>query len=190
MRTLRNWAPTLVWLAATVTSVALASVALLPVLRTAPAGAEALASVRELRRDDAGDEPPSVTTPAPPIPSSPPPSSAAPSATAPSAAATPTRAVGAQRTTTRDGWTVTTDAAGVATYLRSFRVEGGQTVVRASRGRVHLVTATPGPGYSAKTVQDTPDNLAVFFLETNHHFVIHVVWRDDAPFAQVSEVGG
>ncbi|QGN49170.1 hypothetical protein ACN26Y_24610 [Micromonospora sp. WMMD558] len=187
MRTLRNWMPTLGWLAATATSIALASAALLPVLRTAPAGEETLASVHELRRGGAGDEPPlTVTTPAQPTPSV-----ASPSSAPPSAAATPTPSAGAPRTTTtRDGWTVTTDAAGVATYLRSFRVEGGQTVVRASRGRVQLVTATPGPGYSAKTVQNTPDNLAVFFLETNHHFVIHVVWRDDAPFAQVSEIGG
>ncbi|NJP34528.1 hypothetical protein [Micromonospora thermarum] len=183
MRTLRNWMPTLGWLVATATSIGLASVALLPVLRTAPAGEETLASVHDLRRGAGDDRALTVTPPARPTPS--------PSSAAPSAAATSSPSAGAPRTTTtRDGWTVTTDAAGDATYLRSFRVEGGQTVVRASGGRVQLVTATPGPGYSAKTVQNTPDNLAVFFLETNHHFVIHVVWRDDAPFAQVSEIGG
>lgn len=195
MRTLRGWAPTLGWLAATAASIALTSVALLPVLRTAPTGEAALASVRELSREGHNDNPPvAVTTsprptPSPATPSVAPPS-VAPSAETPSAADTPSPSTVAPReSTTRDGWTVTTDDAGVATYLRSFRVEGGQVVIRASDGRVHTVTATPSIGFSTKTVQNTPDNLAVYFLEPHHHFIIHVVWRDDAPFAQVSEIG-
>ncbi|BCJ53489.1 hypothetical protein Asp14428_49640 [Actinoplanes sp. NBRC 14428] len=105
-----------------------------------------------------------------------------------SSAPTPTRTTAAPTTTNKDGWTVT-DSNDERTYVRSFRVEGGQTVIRASDGVIKLVTATPRDGYSVATVQDTPDNLAVYFNEVNHSFIIHVVWRDDEPFAQVSEIG-
>lgn len=191
MRTLRRWAPTLGWLAATAASIALTSVALFPVLRTTPAGEETLVSVRELSREGNNDNPSVTVTASPrPIPSSAAPSAAAPSVVTPSGADTSRPSTVAPReSTVRDGWTVTTDDAGVTTYLRSFRLEGGQAVIRASGGRVHTVTATPSLGFSTKTVQNTPDNLAVYFLEPHHHFIVHVVWRDDAPFAQVSEIG-
>lgn len=92
-------------------------------------------------------------------------------------------------TTTVDGWTVTTGADGQSTYTRSFRVDGGQAVIRMTVGRVQLVTATPNPGYSVDTVQNEPGNLAVQFTEPNHYFIIHAVWHN-GPFAEVSEAGG
>jgi hypothetical protein len=88
-----------------------------------------------------------------------------------------------------DGWTVTTGPDGQTTYTRSFRVGGGTAVVRMTPGRVHLVTATPNPGYTVDAVQNEPGNLAVQFTEHNHYFVIHAVWQGK-PVAQVSEVGG
>jgi len=63
-------------------------------------------------------------------------------------------------------------------------------VIRISGGRVQLVTATPSEGYEVATVQNSPDNLAVYFNEPNHSFIVHAVWNVDRPFAQVSEVGG
>ena len=60
--------------------------------------------------------------------------------------------------------------------MRSFRVEGGQTVIRMTEGKVQLVTATPSDGYAVSTVQNSPDNLAVYFNEVNHSFIIHAVW--------------
>ena len=39
-------------------------------------------------------------------------------------------------------------------------------------------------------MQNEPDNLAVYFNEPNHSFVIHAVWFNDAPFVEVSEIGG
>ena len=92
-------------------------------------------------------------------------------------------------TTTEDGWTVTTDGDGKKSYVRSFRVEGGQTVIRMTDGKVKLITATPSDGYAVSTVQNSPDNLAVYFNEVNHSFIIHAVWWDDRPFAEVSEIG-
>jgi len=200
VRSRRSWFPVLGWCAATLTSVALASVAMLPVLRTATADESALVSVEQLR-DSAEITP----TPVPIVPLSPPATSSAPERPrSPSAARSPSRTKSKpptrtpttapptkapSSTTVEDGWTVTTNGDGERTYVRSFRVEGGQTVIRAGDGVIELATATPADGYSVATVQNTKDNLAVYFNEVNHSFIVHVVWRDDKPFAQVSEVG-
>jgi hypothetical protein len=199
VRSPRSLVPWVGWLAATLTSIVLASVAMLPVLRTATPDDGALVSADQLR--DAG--------PAEPIPLPSAPSVPAPSAT-PSASATTPRAPSSAPTgkeqpatpatttpparrpeaTVEDGWTVTTDAAGAGTYLRSFRVEGGQAVIRISGGRVQLITATPSEGYEVATVQNSPDNLAVYFNQPNHSFIVHAVWNVDRPVAQVNEIGG
>ena len=72
----------------------------------------------------------------------------------------------------------------------SFSFRGGQAVVKVtSDAVVTLVTATPADGYAVQKVQDSPDNMAVYFNETAHSFIIHVTWYNDKPFAQVSEVG-
>ena len=190
------------WCAATLTSVALASVAMLPVLRTATPEGSALVSVDQLR--ESGEVAPSplpqvsAAAPAPrPEPSATPsPSrsrSAKPSGTPARTSATPsppkTTSAAASTTTTEDGWTVTTDGDGTKSYVRSFRVDGGQAVIRMTEDKVEVVTATPSDGYSVATVQNSPDNLAVYFNEVNHSFVIHAVWHVDRPFVEVSEVG-
>ncbi|MFI5936288.1 DNA mismatch repair protein MutL [Actinoplanes sp. NPDC051494] len=210
MRSSRSWIPVLGWCAATLTSIALASVAMLPVLRTATADTGTLMSVDQLRDSDSGNAGGSGTEPTPEPSPEPPKEERSPQATtttttpkkSPSKSRTPSRTPSsvppttttapttkAPATTTEDGWTVSTDGDGTRTYVRSFRVEGGQTVIRASAGVIKLVTATPADGFSVATVQDTPDNLAVYFNETNHSFIIHVVWQADKPFAQVNEVG-
>jgi hypothetical protein len=197
VRSPRSLIPVLGWCAATATSVALASVAMLPVLRAATPDESPVLSVDQLR--DSGVVEPS------PLPDSPPAEAAEPDVTAsptrtkrarPGATptrtpATPARTTPAARTTTttEDGWTVTTDGDGDKTYVRSFRVEGGQTVIRMTEDVVTLVTATPSDGYSVQTVQNSPDNLAVYFNEVNHSFVIHAVWNVDRPFVEVSEIG-
>jgi hypothetical protein len=208
VRSARSLVPLVGWLAATLTSIVLASVAMLPVLRTATPDGGALVSADQLRDAGPGEPIPLPSAPSVPAPSATPspagtttrtPGSAptrderAPAtATSPLPATTTTTTPPAARpeTTVEDGWTVTTDAAGGRTYLRSFRVEGGQAVIRISGGRVQLVTATPSEGYEVATVQNSPDNLAVYFNEPNHSFIVHAVWNVDRPFAQVSEVGG
>ncbi|MEU4213954.1 DNA mismatch repair protein MutL [Actinoplanes sp. NPDC026623] len=200
MRSPRSLVPVLGWCAATATSVALASVAMLPVLRAATPDGSAVVSVDQLR-DSGAVEPsplpggppdsspePEVTTSPPRTPKSrPKPGGATPSRTS----ATPARTTPAVQTTTtiEDGWTVTTDGAGDKTYVRSLRVDGGQAVIRITDGEVKVVTATPSDGYSVATVQNSPDNLAVYFNEVNHSFVIHAVWNVDRPFVEVSEIG-
>lgn len=201
VRSPRSWLPVLGWCAATVTSVALASVAMLPVLRTAAPDEGTLVSVEQLR--DSGDvdpaplpsapaEPPATTpTSEPPATASTAAASASPSPSRsrrPSASPTPRR-TSAAPTTVEDGWTVTTDSNGKRSYVRSYRVDGGSTVIRMTANVVTLVTATPSDGYSVQTVQNSPDNLAVYFNEVNHSFVIHAVWWNDKPFVQIDEIG-
>jgi len=188
------------WCAATLTSVALASVAMLPVLRTATPDESALVSVDQLRAGEAEPTPQPPASGSAPGPEPEPSTTKSPSRTRSSkpggtpsrTAATPTQArttAPAQGTTTEDGWTVTTDGDGTRTYVRSFRVDGGQAVIRMTEDKVVLVTATPSDGYSVATVQNSPDNLAVYFNEVNHSFVIHALWNVDKPFVEVSEIG-
>jgi hypothetical protein len=177
--------PVLGWCAATLASIALASVALLPVLRTgtpstdAPAAGLAVAPVATVVPEPTST-PSAAPTSAGGAASSRPPSGAGRSPTVPPPSQ-PVKVV--------DGWTVTTGDDGEPVYVRSFRVDGGQAVIRMTGGRVHLVTATPSAGYTVTTTQSEPGNLAVQFTEQNHYFVIHALWHNNAPFAQVSEVG-
>lgn len=182
----------------------LASVAILPVLRAASPDDTALSSIDSLPAGatsfpaplpEAGVSSSATVSPSPHksrSPSAKPAQSTARStgqSTAQSTAgATATTAPPAA--TTEDGWTVTTGDGGLRTYVRSFKVDGGQAVVKmTSDGVVSLVTATPADGYAVQKVQDSPDNMAVYFNQTNHSFIIHAIWWNDKPFAEVSEVG-
>jgi hypothetical protein len=205
VRSPRGLLPVVGWCAATATSVVMASFAMLPVLRTASPDEGQPLSIDQLRdtdeivpTPDPSDASPSEPPPpaaqhsaASPSPSKPTPSrtrKSTPPATQPTTT-TPTKDAKAAETSTEDGWTVTTQGDGKRSYVRSFRVEGGQAVINASAGVIKLVTATPSDGFSVQKVQNTDDNLAVYFNEVNHSFIIHVVWQNDKPFAQVDEVG-
>jgi hypothetical protein len=181
-----EWGPIAGWCAATAVSIALASVALLPVLRTTTPEDSALAQLPAAETSSFPAPLPSATTGASPSPSARP--SPKPSKTISTTSPTLTKAPA--EATTEDGWTVTTGVGGLRTYVRSFRVEGGQAVIKmTSDAVVTLVTATPADGYAVQKVQDSPDNMAVYFNETAHSFIIHATWWDDRPFVQVSEVG-
>ncbi|WP_239153423.1 DNA mismatch repair protein MutL [Virgisporangium aliadipatigenens] len=187
MRASQVWVPVLGWCASTLASIAVGMVALQPVLRAAapPPAPDLAARAPQI----AGQPAPSLPSA---LPSATPSGSrsAGPSATGSPRAASPPAAGGAEKTpTVVDGWTVTTSADGTKTYMRSFRVAGGQAVIRMTPGKVTLVSATPNPGYSVDTVQNEPGNLAVQFTEANHYFIIHALWHNNAPFSEVSEVG-
>ncbi len=187
MRSFR-WTPIAGWCVATATSIVLASVAILPVLRTTAPRDSALAQLPAAATGFPAPLPSAGSDASHPVTS---PTSRRPHTTAPASTGTPKPAVTTTPpTTTEDGWTVTTAADGLRTYVRSFKVEGGQAVVKVtSDGVVALVTATPADGWAVQKVQDSPDNLAVYFNETGHSFIIHVVWWDDKPFAEVNEIG-
>src|SRR4051812_632506 len=146
MRVRRGAVPVLLWCLATAASIGVASLALRPVLRTAvPDDSVPVAAGEQGRREVV-----TQTLPAQPTPSSPPPAIIADpsSAFAPPSSATPTRSAAGPtpgKPTTAaparvvDGWTVTTGSDGVDVYLRSFRSEGGDAVVRIRGGVVSLV---------------------------------------------------
>jgi hypothetical protein len=192
-----RWTPIAGWCAATATSIVLASVAILPVLRTRTPSDTALSSIGPLPAaqtsfpaplpsagaSSAGPSPAPSSRRLRPSSATPKPSHTTAPASRPARATTPP-------TTTEDGWTVTTEDDGSRTYVRSFQVEGGQAVIKmTSAGVVSLVTATPADGYAVQKTQDSPGNMAVYFNETNHSFIIHATWWSDRPFAEVSEIG-
>jgi cell division septation protein DedD len=191
-----RWAPIAGWCAATATSIVLASVALMPVLRTAAPEDTALSGIDQLPAGQSNFPAPlpaatDVSVSPAPHKTRKPPASSSPSASALAKSGSPTTSPTTNPSaTTEDGWTVTTGADGLRTYVRSFRVAGGQAVIKmTSDGVVLLVTATPADGYAVQKTQDSPGNLAVYFNETNHSFIIHAVWFTDKPFVEVSEVG-
>ncbi|GIF25152.1 hypothetical protein Ate02nite_78820 [Paractinoplanes tereljensis] len=172
----------------------LASVAILPVLRTTAPQDGALAQLPAGKTVSFPAPLPAVTESKAPEETAP--TTQRPRTTAPTkttskpATNAPTTKATTPPTKTEDGWTVTTADDGLRTYVRSFQVEGGQAVIKmTSDSVVTLVTATPAEGYAVQKVQDSPDNMAVYFNETNHSFIIHATWWDDRPFAEVSEIG-
>jgi hypothetical protein len=195
-----RWLPIAGWFMATATSIVLSWVALLPVLNAARADVGALPDVDQVPAADVlvpVSAPPTGSRPEPSRSTEPARTSASPKGTRKPSASKPAGSVPATpaattrpATTTEDGWTVTTGGDGVKTYVRSFSVEGGQAVIRmTSAGVVSLVTATPADGYAVQKTQSSPEDLAVYFNETNHSFIIRAIWWNDAPFAEVNEIG-
>ncbi|WP_436525515.1 DNA mismatch repair protein MutL [Actinoplanes sp. HUAS TT8] len=197
-----RWVPVTGWFVATASSIVLSWVALLPVLNAARADVGALPDIDQVPAADVvtpvslppvslppvgarpQSSPAATTASSSPKPSKKP--SKSPGTTTPATADPTTKPA----TTTEDGWTVTTGGDGLKTYVRSFSVKGGQAVVKmTSAGVVSLVTATPADGYAVEKTQSSPSDMAVYFNETNHSFIIHAIWWNDAPFAEVSEIG-
>jgi hypothetical protein len=90
-----------------------------------------------------------------------------------------------------DGWTVTTDGEGVDTYLRSFRSEGGDAVIRIRDAVVSLVTATPRGGYSVSRSQTEPTRLVVQFISDggNAAYLVDAMWWQNSPHGSVTRIG-
>jgi hypothetical protein len=202
-----RWLPIAGWCVATATSIVLSSFALSPVLNAARAEDGALPDLDKLpvadsvtttgapavteppavpERPDPTDDDPATTDPAPTRTSRKPgtktPTTAPATTTPPAATTTPP-------TTTENGWTVTTGDDGVKTYVRTFRCDGGQAVIRMTdRGTVALVTATPADGYSVQK-QGSDTNLAIYFTSTPRSFVIHAQWHNGEPLVDVTEIG-
>lgn len=183
----RVWLPVLGWCAATAAGVAVASVALVPVLHTAvPDAVAPLTADNVAQLGTAGRPAPTSVAPSPSAAGHP----ASPASHRPSGTPTPKGAAPSRSTVTyQDGWTVVTDASGATAYLRTFHTGGGETAIRIVPGTVSLVAATPAPGYAVDTTQTDPANLAVVFHTATHSFTINALWWESRPYAQVSEVG-
>ena len=188
----RTWLPVLGWCAATAAGVAVASVALVPVLRTAVPDAVAPLTADDIHQAGTAGQPAVHPGSAPPPRTSPghPTSSAGHVPSGTSTATPKASAVPSQSTVTyQDGWTVVTDATGATSYLRTFHTGGGETAIRMVPGKVSLVAATPAAGYAVDTTQTDPANLVVVFHTATHSYTVNALWWENRPYAQVSEVG-
>jgi hypothetical protein len=204
-----RWVPIAGWCLATATSIVLSSVALSPVLNAAKTDVGALPDLgpvpaAEVAVTTTTETPsPTVTETADPAPAESATATAEPSrtsrqptskpatedpATDPTTAPTTAPAT-KPATTTEDGWTVTAGDDGRKTYVKTFTTEGGRAVLKmVDNGTVFLVTATPADGYTVqKNGGDT--NLAIYFNEPGHSFIIHAQWFNGSPFVEVSEIG-
>lgn len=181
----------LAWFGATTLGVAAAWVGLRPVLDAAVPDRAAPLSAADVRRLAA----PSVAPiPAPSRPWSSASRASGGALTSPAQQASQRRSAGnsaSPRTSTTiiDGWTVTTQADGTLSYLRSFKVRGGSTVIKMTPGRVSLVSATPNPDYSVKSTQNELTRLVVQFTATSKYDIVDAMWWNDQPYVQTSQVG-
>ncbi|UWP78690.1 DNA mismatch repair protein MutL [Dactylosporangium fulvum] len=198
MRVRRAAVPVLLWCLATAASIAVASLALRPVLRTAvPSDSVPLeaAEPRGHRELITQPVPPATTGSAPatsaPAPASP--STSGPARSAPAAPQSSPKAVVTTGAPARivDGWSVTTGADGVDTYLRSFRSEGGDAVIRIRDGVVSLVTATPRDGYSVSRSQTESSRMVVQFVAGSGTvaYLVDAIWWQGAPHGTVTRIG-
>ncbi|MBT8226962.1 MAG: DNA mismatch repair protein MutL, partial [Dactylosporangium sp.] len=107
----------------------------------------------------------------------------------PPASARPSATGRASSSVVVDGWTRTIQDDGTPSYLRGFQVRGGSTVIGMTPGRVYLVSATPSPDHVVEPSQSDPTRLVVRFIGTGRYDIVDAMWWNDAPYAQVSEVG-
>ncbi|MFG2041083.1 hypothetical protein [Dactylosporangium sp. NPDC048998] len=201
MRVRRGAVPVLLWCLATAASIGVASLALRPVLRTAvpqdmmPAATDEERGNRAVVTQTLPAQATGSPRPEPTILSDPssaftPPTSAPPAHAGASAPGgqKPTTAAPARMV---DGWTVTTGTDGVDVYLRSFRSDGGDAVIRIRAGVVSVVTATPRDGFSVSQSQTEPSRLVVQFVSSSGGaaYLVDCMWWQNAPHGQVTRIG-
>jgi hypothetical protein len=173
----------LVWALATALSAGLVWLGLSPVRRTAVPERVDTGSAADLRAAEGlGAGPTLPPTPTPPASRAPAPSPAASPGGRPSPRPTATRPAA----TTVDGWTVVSEGDGSTSYLRHFAVDGGETTIRMTPGRVFLVSATPDPGYRVDTLQPGPDRVVVRFYTASVLFTVDAIWWEGRPYAEVT----
>ncbi|GAB7050611.1 hypothetical protein [Catenuloplanes indicus] len=185
------------WVLATVLGAVTVWVGLRPVLNTALPDRAIPLSASDLRRLSPAPAPPVVTPSPSPTLSVTPSSSPSPPAVRESAAApvptaarssAPTREAGpaAPKQSVVNGWTAT-ETNGKVTYVRSFKVDGGQAVIQIVDQVVSLVSATPATGFATDTAQPSPERLVVRFTGGGRAYTIDALWFNNGPFHEVTE---
>lgn len=105
----------------------------------------------------------------------------APSQTAPSTSAAPTTSP-----------TPTTTSTTVAAYeTTQYQLVGGVVRLRSRPGEVHVVAATPNPGYEVEIKKAGPTSVEVEFdsLDEGYEGRLHAEWRDGRLAVDVEESG-
>jgi hypothetical protein len=184
------------WLLATVLGAATVWVGLRPVLETALPDRGIPLSASDLRRLSPSPIAPArpeatqaVTESPTPAPSSAAQRTSQPPSPTPTAgrssAPTPSPPPAAPKQTTVNGWTAT-ETGGQVTYVRSFKVDGGQAVIQIRNQVVSLVSATPAGGFTTDVAQPSPERLVVRFTGTGQAFTIDALWFNNGPYAEVT----
>ncbi|MDP9797169.1 hypothetical protein J2S43_005681 [Catenuloplanes nepalensis] len=185
------------WVLATVLGAVTVWVGLRPVLNTALPDRAIPLSASDLRRLSPAPVPPVSTLPSESTPSVTPSAPAStpaadppvptPSRTAArSSAPTEQQAAPAPKQTVVNGW-IATEVDGKVTYVRSFKVDGGQAVIQIVDQVVSLESATPATGFAADTAQPSPERLVVRFTGGGRAYTIDALWFNNGPFHEVTE---
>ncbi|GAA3288192.1 hypothetical protein Dvina_34220 [Dactylosporangium vinaceum] len=200
MRVEKGAVPVLLWCLATTASIGVATLALRPVLRTAVPQDSIPVAADDSRNDRPVTTqtlpPPSAAASKPPTPSAGDTKSATSIPATTPGAKTTGAAPPTQKTTTPprvvDGWTVAPGDDGVDVYLRSFRSDGGDAVMRIRAEVVSVVTATPRQGYSVSQAQTEPSRMVVQFVNGNGGaaYLVDCMWWQGAPHGEVTKIGG
>lgn len=82
-----------------------------------------------------------------------------------------------------NGWSSVGDGA----YERAFDTDGGTAVVRLLPGEAVFVSASPAEGYTARREWPSEEHLVVTFHAGDSKVTIDTRWRNDQPYADVSE---
>jgi hypothetical protein len=198
VRVQRGAVPVLLWCLATTASIGVASLALRPVLRTAlpsdsiPVATDEQRGNREVVTQTLPPPSPAASDPGTVVIEDPSSAFSLPPTTATRTSQPPPT----QKTTTAparmvDGWTVTAGPDGVDVYLKSFRSDGGDAVMRIRAEVVSVVTATPRDGYSVSQAQTEPSRMVVQFVSSSGGaaFLVDCMWWQGAPHGSVTRIG-
>ncbi|HEY1179808.1 MAG TPA: hypothetical protein VGF17_26940 [Phytomonospora sp.] len=74
-------------------------------------------------------------------------------------------------------------------WEQGFHTEGGSVTVRASKGDVELISATPRDGFAVLVDDEEKGRLLVRFHRDGKVFTVDAMWWNDGPYAIVEETG-
>jgi hypothetical protein len=84
-------------------------------------------------------------------------------------------------------WSEVSDGRPGQAYQRRFRLRGGEVQVQISEHEVRVLQLRPARGYSPDVNQDGPTTIRISFETDEHSSRVMVIWRDDGPYAEVTE---
>jgi hypothetical protein len=85
------------------------------------------------------------------------------------------------------GWSKLPDEGGAPTFQRSFRVVGGDALIRCNENDIVVLTTRPRPGYRAEDQRFGGAGLRVSFISDRHTSRVFVSFRDGSCYAEISE---
>ncbi|MEV0645936.1 hypothetical protein AB0I28_11800 [Phytomonospora sp. NPDC050363] len=74
-------------------------------------------------------------------------------------------------------------------WEQGFHTDGGSVTVRATKGKVTLVSATPRDGFAVIVDDEEKSRLLVRFHRDGKVYTVDAMWWNDGPYAVVEESG-